>query len=198
VEHTCIREELRIMEQSSTVHESEVYLVQQAIKRDRAAFTALYERCINQVYRHVYYRVSNHDYAEDITQETFVKAWKAIDKYKRTGAPFVTWLITIAGHLVIDHYRSLRNTINIDDVVEEVPGDHVSEPEALAEASFDNAIIKEAVLKLKGDKQKVILMHFIDGLTYEEIARALNKSEGSIRVIQYRALGELRSFLKRD
>ena len=41
-------------------------------------------------------------------------------------------------------------------------------------------------------------MHFIDGLTYEEIAKALNKSEGAIRVIQYRALGELRSLLKRD
>jgi DNA-directed RNA polymerase specialized sigma24 family protein len=42
------------------------------------------------------------------------------------------------------------------------------------------------------------MMHFIDGLTYEEISRALNKSEGAIRVIQYRALGELKRFLKRD
>ncbi len=180
------------------VNDTEDYLVEQAIKRDRAAFTALYERCIDQVYRHVYYRVSNHDYAEDITQETFVKAWKAIDKYKRTGAPFVAWLITIAGHLVIDHYRSLRNTINIDDVVEKVPGNQVSDPEKQAEASFSKAIIKEAVLKLKGDKQRVILMHFIDGFSYDEIARVLNKSEGAIRVIQYRALNDMRSLLKRD
>ncbi len=186
------------MEQSLPAHESEDYLVEQAIKRDRAAFTALYERCIDQVYRHVYYRVSNHDYAEDITQETFVKAWKAIDKYKRTGAPFVTWLITIAGHLVIDHYRSRQNTTNIDDVVEEVPDKQVSDPQALAEANFNSAIIKEAVLKLNGDKQRVILMHFIDGFSYEEIARALHKSEGAVRVIQYRALGDLKRLLKRD
>jgi len=52
-------------------------------KRDRAAFTALYERCVDRVYRHVYYRVPNHDEAEDITQEAFVRAWKAIDRYKQ-------------------------------------------------------------------------------------------------------------------
>lgn len=180
------------------VNDTEDYLVQQAVKRDGAAFTALYDRCIDQVYRHVYYRVSNQADAEDITQEVFIKAWKAIDRYKKTGAPFVAWLIIIAGHLVIDHYRSRRNTINIDDVVEEVPANHTSDPEALAEANFNSALVKEAVLKLKGDKQKVILMHFIDGFSYEEIARALHKNEGAIRVIQYRALGDLKRLLKRD
>ena len=64
--------------------------------------------------------------------------------------------------------------------------------------NFDNAVIKKAVLKLNGDKQRVILMHFIDGLSYEEIAKALNKSEGAIRVIQYRALSDLRGMVKRE
>jgi RNA polymerase sigma-70 factor (ECF subfamily) len=62
--------------------------------------------------------------------------------------------------------------------------------------NFDNAMIKKAVLKLTGDKQKVILMHFIDGLSYEEIAKALNKNEGAIRVIQYRALSDLRGLIE--
>jgi RNA polymerase sigma-70 factor (ECF subfamily) len=93
------------MESPTPVHDSEDYLVRQAIKRDKAAFTVLYERCIDQVYRHVYYKVSSHADAEDITQEAFVKAWKAVDKYKRTGAPFVAWVISIAGNIVIDHYR---------------------------------------------------------------------------------------------
>jgi RNA polymerase sigma-70 factor (ECF subfamily) len=186
------------MEPSVLVHESEDYLVQQAVKRDRAAFTALYERSIDQVYRHVYYRVSNPTDAEDITQEVFIKAWKAIDKYKKVGVPFVAWLITIAGHLVVDHYRSRRKAINIDDVVEGVTGNQFSEPEALVEAKDNSDLVKEAVLKLKGDKQKVILMHFIDGFSYEEIAKALKKSEGTIRAIQYRALRDLRSILKRD
>ena len=186
------------MEFSTPTHESEDYLVQQAIKRDRAAFTALYERCVGRVYRHVYYRVSNHADAEDITQEAFVKAWKSIDKYKRTGAPFVTWIITIADNLVIDHYRRQQKVVITDEIYEVNPVEQIQDPAIETEVNYNNAIIKEAILKLKGDKQKVILMHFIDGLTYEEIAKALNKSEGAIRVIQYRALRDLRSFLKRD
>jgi RNA polymerase sigma-70 factor (ECF subfamily) len=189
------------MESTTPVHDSEDYLVQQAIKRDRAAFTALYERCIDRVYRHVYYRISNHDEAEDITQEAFVKAWKAIDKYKKTGAPFVTWIIAIAGNLVIDHYRREQKvfvTDEIEKISEKDMGNQIPGPEKQAEMNFDNAMIKKAVLKLSGDKQSVILMHFIDGLSYEEVAHALNKSEGAVRVIQYRALSDLRGMVKRD
>ena len=189
------------MQPSTPIQQSEEYLVQQAIKRDRAAFTVLYERCVDQVYRHVYYRVSNRDDAEDITQEAFVKAWKAIDKYKRTGAPFVTWIITIAGNLVIDHYRR-QQKVEITDEIEKISekelGSLVPGPEQQAEINFNNSVIKAAVLKLKEDKQKVILMHFIDDLNYEEIGKALNKSAGAIRVIQYRALEDLRGLLKRD
>jgi len=83
------------------------------------AFTSLYERCIDRVYRHVYYRVSNHDEAEDITQEAFVRAWKAIDRYKRTGAPFVSWVITIAGNLIIDHYRK-QQKVEFTDEIEKI------------------------------------------------------------------------------
>ena len=186
------------MELSTPAHESEDYLVQQAIKRDRAAFTALYEHCVDRVYRHVYYRVSSHADAEDITQEAFVKAWQSIDRYKRTGAPFVSWIITIAGNLVIDHYRKEQRVVVTDEIYEVKPAEQIQDPAREAEVNFNNAIIKEAILKLKGDKQKVILLHFIDGLTYEEIAKTLNKSEGAIRVIQYRALGELRSLLERE
>ena len=186
------------MELSTPAHESEDYLVQQAIKRDRVAFTALYERCVNRVYRHVYYRVSSHADAEDITQEAFVKAWQSIDRYKRTGAPFVSWIITIAGNLVIDHYRRQQKVVVTDEIYEIKPSEQIQDPAREAEMNFNNSVIKAAILKLKGNKQKVILMHFIDDLTYEEIAKALNKNEGAIRVIQYRALGELRSLLKRD
>jgi RNA polymerase sigma-70 factor, ECF subfamily len=189
------------MESTTPVHDSEDYLVQQAIKRDRAAFSVLYERCVDRVYRHVYYRVSDHAEAEDITQEAFVRAWKAIDKYKKTGAPFVSWIITIAGNLVIDHYRKQQRVLitdEIETVYEKDLDNRIPGPEKQAEMNFDNAMIKKAVLRLNGDKQKVILMHFIDGLSYEEIARALNKSEGAIRVIQYRALSELRGLVERE
>lgn len=185
-------------ELSVPAYESEDYLVQKAVKRDREAFSALYDSYIDRVYRHVYYRVSNQADAEDITQEVFARAWKAIDRYRQTGAPFVAWLTSIAGNLIVDHYRKRQKNMEIDEVLKDAPGVQVISPEEQAEINLDNYLTKEAVLKLKGDKQKVILMHFIDGLSYTEIAAALHKTENAVRVIQFRALSDLKDLIKRD
>lgn len=179
-------------------YESEDHLVQRAVTRDREAFSSLYDSSIDKVYRHVFYRVSSQSDAEDITQEVFARAWKAIDRYKSTGAPFVAWLISIAGNLIVDHYRKRQRNTDMDNILKDLPAAQVVSPEEQAEINLDNAIIKEAVLKLKGDKQKVILMHFIDGMSYTEIAAALHKTENAIRVIQFRALSDLKRLLPRD
>ena len=174
--------------------ESEDLLLQQAVQRDRAAFTVLYDNYVDRVYRHVYYRVSNQADAEDITQEVFIRAWKAINKYKKTGAPFVAWILAIAHNLVVDYYRGRKESIPLDEA-RAVGGSDETNPEAMTEASLNRSHIRNAISKLKGDKQKVILMRFIEGFSYEEIARLLNKSEGAVRVIQHRALGDLRRML---
>ena len=173
---------------------TEESLVERAVQRDRAAFTALYDKYVDRIYRHVYYRVSNQSEAEDITQEVFIRAWKAINKYKRRGAPFVAWLLAIAHNLVVDYYKTRKESIPLDEA-RAVGGSDETNPEAMTEASLNRSYIRNAVSKLKGDKQKVILMRFIEGFSYEEIARLLNKSEGAVRVIQHRALGDLRRML---
>ena len=177
--------------------ELEDSLVKRAVQRDRVAFANLYDRYVDQVYKHVYYRVANQADAEDITQEVFIKAWKAINKYKRTGAPFVAWLIAIARNLIADHYRVREKLVSLDEV-ETIRDSAETGPEAMTEASLNKGYVRNAISKLKGDKQKVILMHFIDGFSYGEIAKVLNKSEGAVRVIQYRALNDLRSMLTRS
>jgi RNA polymerase sigma factor (sigma-70 family) len=181
-----------------SMHNPDDNLVEKAVHHDRESFAFLYEKHVERVYRHVYYRVSNHADAEDITQEVFSRAWKAIGKYRSTGAPFAAWLITIASNLITDHYKSHQKMPVTEENYREVPGSQISDPAGLAETSFSNALIKKAVEKLKGDKQKVIMMHFIDGFSYEEIARTLKKSEGTIRVIQYRALKDLRRMMTKD
>lgn len=173
---------------------TEESLVERAVQRDRAAFTALYDKYVDRIYRHVYYRVSNQSEAEDITQEVFIRAWKAINKYKRRGAPFVAWLLAIAHNLVVDYYKTRKESIPLDEA-RAVGGSEETNPEAMTEASLNRSYIRNAVSKLKGDKQKVILMRFIEGFSYGEIARLLNKSEGAVRVIQHRALGDLRRML---
>ena len=172
--------------------DAETALVQQAIKRDQAAFTELYELHVDRIFRHVAYQVSDRTDAEDITQEVFVKAWQSIHRYKWTGAPFITWLIVIARNAVTDYYRGRKNVRPLD---EKDDPRSAEDPVEAAEAKFNSAEIRKAVLKLKGDKQAVVMMRFIDGLSYEEIAEALRKSEGAVRVIQHRALRELRKML---
>jgi RNA polymerase sigma-70 factor, ECF subfamily len=175
--------------------DSETSLVERAVERDRAAFTALYELHVERVFRHVCYQVADRTDAEDITQDVFVKAWKSIHKYRWTGAPFVAWLITIARNAVTDYYRSRKNTRRLDEVPEPESGDN---PASAVEAAFARNEVRMAVNRLKGDQQAVIMMRFIDGLSYEEIARAIGKSEGAVRVIQHRALKELKKIVDRD
>jgi len=173
--------------------ENEDELVARAVKRDGAAFTELYDRYVDQVYRHIYYRVGNQADTEDITEEVFIKAWKAIDRYKIKGAPFFSWLIKITRNLIIDYYRSRKKHLSLDNIT--YLADTGTGPELAAESNLDRYHLRACIKKLKGEKQKVILMRFIDGCSYAEIASTLKKSEGAVRVIQYRALNDLRGFL---
>ncbi len=175
--------------------ESEVSLINRAVQGDRTAFTELYENYIGRVYRHVYYRVSGQADAEDITQEVFIKAWKAIRKYESRGVSFMAWLSTIARNSIVDHYRSKKESISLEETEVSSQAGETS-TEEMVEIGFNQSYIGNTISRLKGDKQKVILMHFIDGFSYKEIAQALNKSEGAVRVIQYRALNDLKLMLR--
>lgn len=167
-------------------------LIRLAIRRDRGAFVTLYNCHIERVYRHVFYLVADRAAAEDITQEVFIKAWKHIHKYKVMGAPFIAWLSSIARNLIADHYRKKKRNNSVPLKEETLAGTSKDNPESITEANLWNSQIRNAVLKLKGVKQKVIIMRFIDELSYKDVARTLKKSEGAIRVIQYRALKELK------
>ena len=172
--------------------DSESTLVQQAARGDHAAFTSLYEMHVERVYRHVRFQVSSGQDAEDITQEVFVKAWKSLPRYKQNGAPFVSWLIVIARNAVVDHFRSRKNIRELDENNEP---QSEADPASAAEAEFARTEVRRAVMKLKGDRRTVILMHFIDGFSYEEIGKAIGKSAGAVRVMQHRALKEMRDIL---
>jgi len=170
----------------------EEVLIHQAATGDQAAFTALYEMHAERVYKHVRFQVPDGHDAEDITQEVFVKAWKSMPRYRRTGAPFVSWLIVIARNAIVDHFRSKKKVRELDESNE--PHSQ-SDPVSTVEAEFGRAEIREAVMSLKGDKRTVVLMHFIDGFSYQEIGKALGKSEGAVRVIQHRALRDMKKLL---
>ncbi|MBI4330920.1 MAG: RNA polymerase sigma factor [Chloroflexi bacterium] len=171
------------------------YLIQQAVEHDRAAFASLYDRYIDRVYKHVYYKVGNQGEAEDITQETFIKAWEAIGSYRKTGAPFVAWLIAIARNLIVDRYRANKRFVPLEEGIA-IKNNPDTNPEVIAEERLESIAVREAIMRLKEDKQRVVMMRYIDGFSYTEIARTMNKTEGAIRVTLFRALNELKDILK--
>jgi RNA polymerase sigma-70 factor (ECF subfamily) len=175
----------------------ETELIQRAIQLDTAAYSELYDLNVGKVFRHVHYRVCDKKNAEDIAQDVFVRGWKAISKYKKTGAPFGAWLFAIADNLIADYFRKRKNrTLSLEEaVLVDAP---VSDPVETAEANLRDTSVRMAIWKLKGEKQKVILLRFIAGYSCFEIARLLKKSEGAIRIIQFRALKDLRRLLHKE
>lgn len=170
-------------------------LVEKATQRDTDSFGDLYDKYFTRIYSHLYYRVSNVQDAEDMTAQVFLNAWKAMPRYKDTGRPFVVWLLSIAHNLVVDHYRAKRETTSADDII--LPADDASNPVAILEANFEKAGLRGAIGKLKKpDQQLVVVMRYIDGMEYPEIAAVLNKSEGAVRVILHRALLNLRGIME--
>jgi len=176
--------------------DSEVSLLERAVKRDKTAFATLFDRHLDRVYKYVYYWLPSQADAEDIAQEVFVRAWHAIDKYKLTGAPFTAWLTTIAHNLVNSHYRANKRLVPLPET--EPPANDKYSPQTVAELSFTRDFVREAIMKLGGEKQKVIQMRFINEMSYEEVAKALHKTEGAVRVIQYRALNDLRRIMEKE
>jgi RNA polymerase sigma-70 factor, ECF subfamily len=171
-------------------------VVDHARDGDERAFGVLYDMYIDRIYRHVYYRTGSTEDAQDITQEVFIRAFKALPKYKKTNTPFIGWLMRISSNLVIDHYRKRKDHLPLDtDLAFTDPN---TNPESLAEIGYNQQTVRKGILKLPKDYQQVILMYFIEGFSYPEIAAALGKKEGAIRVTICRALKKMRDILSRE
>ena len=82
---------------------------------------------VDRVYRHIYYRVGNEADAEDLTQQVFLKAWQAIDRYRKTASPFIAWLMTVSHNLVVDFYRTKKDKAYLE--AEVLANDSASSPE---------------------------------------------------------------------
>ena len=165
---------------------------------DREAFGDLYERYAVKVFRHAYFLTGDPTLAEDFTAQTFLNALQAISRYQSRGVPFAAWLLRIAGNLVINYRKSQKNNGHapLPDTVE-ATGSFYS-PEQSCEVTLDGERVWQQVRKLNQEQRQVIVMRFVDDLSYPDIAQVLGKSVGAVRVIQFRALSNLRHLLDGD
>lgn len=178
-------------------HDSEQHLIERAQEGDAQAFGRLYEVYLDSIYRYVYFRISDVAEAEELTDDVFVRAWEALPNFRaERGASLLPWLYRIAHNLVVDHYR--RRTLQ----EETEPLFAVKEPSPSIEemVGTKQAVARavQAVHRLGQLEQSVLLLRFVEQLSYREIAQVVGKSEGACRVIQYRALAALRELLEEE
>lgn len=168
-------------------------LIGRARQRDATAFGILYERYVDRVYRYISYRTSSTVVAEDLTAEVFLNAWRSIERYEDRGYAFSTWLLRLAHNEVTDHYRTSRNDVSLPDT--DIHSSSLPEPGHFVELQVDQIVLVRVINQLPDEWRQIILLRFVEGLPFEEVAAIIGKSSGACRVIQHRALARLRELL---
>jgi RNA polymerase sigma-70 factor (ECF subfamily) len=157
-----------------------------------AEFSELYRAHLKDVYSYAYYRVGNHHDAEDLTEQTFLQAYRHFDRAvaESDGRPMRPWLIRIAHNLAANLYRdrSRKPQTPIDDS-ETLRTMHTTED--LVEGRDELARILTGVKELPDDRREALIMRFALGMDNREIARAMGRTDGATKVLLHRAIKQL-------
>ncbi len=181
----------------SNVALSDEQLVKRAQAGERDAFGLLYERHFDAVYRYVSYRMGNVEDTEDITTTVFLRAWQTIGNYTWRGLPFLAWLYRIAHNLLVDFRRAAKaQFVDIEAQVE--LADDAPLPERKITKDLQLQDVLSAMDELDPLQQEVLTLRFMVGLSHSQVGEIISRSEGAVRVIQYRALKALRKRLDDD
>lgn len=170
-------------------------LVKMAQKGDHDSFAELYDIFIDPIYRYVFYRVKSVD-AEDLVETVFLKVWENIKQYKPQKKMFSAWVFRIAHNLVVDYYRASKDGL-MDELSVQLPDqDREHNPIKKTQDVLSKEVLKQAISKLKRQYQDIIIYKFINDLSNKELVDVFEKSEGSLRILQFRALKALKKELK--
>jgi RNA polymerase sigma-70 factor, ECF subfamily len=157
-----------------------------------ADFSDLYRAHLKDVYSYAYYRVGNHHDAEDLTEQTFLQAYRHYERAvaESDGRPLRPWLIRIAHNLAANLYRdrSRKPQSPIEDS-DSLRTTHTTED--LVEGRDELARILEGVRELPDDRREALIMRFALGMDNREIARAMGKTDGATKVLLHRAIKQL-------
>jgi RNA polymerase sigma-70 factor (ECF subfamily) len=178
-------------------------LVHRAQRGDMDAFDTLIQRYMERVYAIVYNMTSNHEDANDLAQETFIKAYHALNSFKG-DASFYTWIYRIAVNKTINFLKQRKNrqmmSLNDLDVQAEHDPDLVAlvsdkTPRREVNLAELQEKLNEAMLKLSDSHRLVVTLHDIQGLPHEEIAKIMDCNVGTVRSRLFYARQQLQSYL---
>ena len=165
-------------------------LVAAAQQGDPEAFGALFDHYYGPVYRYVAARVGRPSDAEDLAQLVFVKALEALPRYESRGIPFGGWLFRLARNVVIDHTRTRRDHATLDVIAEHADQDDGPDELAVLRQEMDSVAL--ALRRLTPEQREAIELRFFAGLSAKEAAEVMGRQEGTVRGLQFRAIGALR------
>ncbi len=192
--------------QSDKKLSEDAVLVKKAIDGDAEAFGKLVEKYESFVYRTVFYDLKSHEDAEDISQDVFIKAYKALASF-RSDSEFTTWLYRICKNTVYDHIRknSKSKTIPLSELSNPEEGDREYEiadtdgkfdPEKTAVSKETKKIVNDAIRSLSEEHREMIVLRDIEGYSYTQIAQLMSLEEGTVKSRISRARAALRKKLE--
>lgn len=170
-------------------------------KKDPDAFGDIYDAYVTPIYRFIYFKVSSAEQAEDLTSETFLKAWRYLTD-KRDVQSLQAMLYNIARSVVIDYYRASsqeRGNASLDDVPESFLDDKKS-ARLLQEidTNFETTRVLETLRGLKDEYREIVILKYFDELSTGEIAKILGKTASNVRTTLHRATKSLADALKHE
>jgi RNA polymerase sigma-70 factor (ECF subfamily) len=177
-------------------HDGSWALVKMAQAGDMRAFGELFDRYFDMVFRFALVRMNgDRAQAEDIAQETFVRALRRIGSVTYQGRDIGAWFVTIARNLIFDHVKSSRYRLEhaTDEIVEHSPATHGPEQQVLDGAT--NSELLRCIGKLNPDQQECITLRFLQGLSVAETAALMDRNEGAVKALQHRAVRRLAQLL---
>jgi RNA polymerase sigma-70 factor (ECF subfamily) len=172
-------------------------IIKKAINGETEAFGVLYERYVNRIYNYIYYRTGNVKEAEDLTSRVFQRAYKHIQNYTHRGVPFSAWLYRIAHNLVANWYRdrSRKKEVTIDERIPSAA--QFDFPESNVEQDQEVEKLLKVIRKLPQERQQLIILKYVEGLSNSDIGIIMRRSEGAIKSLYHRTLSSLRKELEK-
>jgi RNA polymerase sigma-70 factor (ECF subfamily) len=170
-------------------------IVTLAQRGDVQAIGALYDQNHEALFRYVWARVGEKQLAEDLTGDVFMRMLDALPRYRPSGAPFRAWLYRIARNLLVDHYRKAKTRAAAPLNEAEARSAPDDDPTFMIEQKLSVEHLQRALAGLDDMQREVVTLRFLSGLSLQEAAAALDKTEAAVKALQHRGLAALRDAL---
>lgn len=172
-----------------------VKLVNRAQTGEAEAIGRLYDQHQAEIFRYLWARVGERSVAEDLTGEVFMRMLTGLPTYRPSAAPFRAWLYQIARNLLIDHYRKF-GTRTMDSLHQvETISDDTPDLVTMLDQRLTMERVHRALARLDEAQREVVTLRFLSGLSLQEVAQTVGKTENAVKALQHRGLAALRQIL---